>query len=252
MFYIIKLSFSWHWRAKSEHLILQDPLKQSHMIKSQLYSTFKSFNNSAMSMWGLLLVPVLLVHSALCRLLADCFVDERMRSASVGVLFFSPRQHRRTSLTSPSIFLERMVGNTALTRSETLFLKAESRHTRFRMNTPGPMAGRERSPCRWDIFQTNHTIKREVVHRRHGCWREINDLKYFTSGGQQAADFLQDRAFNKGSRWTAHPHSTVFIVYIEHDGIKQTTPYRGKGNSHSHVLVLSRYPWVCPLRLLLH
>lgn len=89
-----------------------------------------------MSICGLLLVPLLLEHSALCRLLAALFRDGRMRAAS-GVSF-SPREHRRTSLTSPSIFLERMAGNTALTRSSTLFLKAVLRHTRFSMNTPCP------------------------------------------------------------------------------------------------------------------
>lgn len=101
-----------------------------------LYSTFRSFNNSAMSICGLLLAPVLLEHSALCRLLAAWFRDGRMRAAS-GVSS-SPREHRRTSLTSPSIFLERMVGNNELTCSNTLFLKTESRHTRFSMNTPVP------------------------------------------------------------------------------------------------------------------
>lgn len=93
-------------------------------------------------MCGRLLVPVLLEHSALCRLLAAWFRGGRVRAESD--VSFPPREHRRTSLTSPSIFLERMVGNTALTRSSTLFLKAESRHTRFNMNTPGAMAGRDR------------------------------------------------------------------------------------------------------------
>ena len=104
-------------------------------LANTLYSTFRSFNNSTMSICGLRLVPVLLEHSAPCRFLAAWFRDGRMRVAST--VSFSPRGHRRTSFTSPSIFRERMLGNTDLTRCSTLFLKTRSRQTRFSMNIPG-------------------------------------------------------------------------------------------------------------------
>ncbi|TNN41701.1 hypothetical protein EYF80_048145 [Liparis tanakae] len=82
-----------------------------------------------------LLVPFPPESSAPCRLLAARFRDGSARAAS-DEPSAAPREHSSTSLTSPSTFRERMVGNSALTRSRTLFLKAESRHTRFRMNTP--------------------------------------------------------------------------------------------------------------------
>lgn len=57
-------------------------------------------------------------------------------------------------------------------------------------------------------------------------WREINGQKYCTSGGEKVADFLQDQGFYKSRRRAAHSHRTIFIVYIEHDYIKQLTTYR--------------------------
>lgn len=110
---------------------------------NKLYTILRSVNSSAMSICGLLPeVPVLLKRRALCRLLAAWVKDGGMQVASD--VFFSLQEHRRTSLTSPSIFLEKMVGNTALIRSSTLFLKAKLRHTRFSMNMPDPTAGRWR------------------------------------------------------------------------------------------------------------
>lgn len=119
-------------------------------VTNKLHSTFRSFNNSAMSICGLLSVPVLLEHSALCRLLAPWFRDWRMWAAPCVSL--SPREHRRISLISSSIFLERMLGNTALTRSNVLFLMAGLRHARFSMNTPGQIVDGDRQ--RRKVYKT--------------------------------------------------------------------------------------------------
>lgn len=100
----------------------------------QTHASLRSFIKSTMSMCGRQLLPVRSEHSALCKFLAAWLRDVMMQAASD--VSFTPREHRSTSLTSPSIFRERMVGNTQLKRSSTLFLKAESRHTRFSMKTP--------------------------------------------------------------------------------------------------------------------
>lgn len=116
----------------------------SNLVTHDRHTTLRSLSISAMSICGLLLVvPVPLKHRALCRLLASWFRDGRTHLVSEDS--FSLREHSRTSLTSPSIFFERMVGNTALTRSSTLFLKAMLRQARFNRNIPGPIAERSRN-----------------------------------------------------------------------------------------------------------
>lgn len=111
-----------------------------------------------------MVVPVPLKHSALCRLLAAWFRDGGTQAASD--VSFSLREHRRTSLTSPSIFLERMEGNTALTRSSTLFLKAKSRQARFSMKIPGPIAERGRKKREESIEMKHTTIMKYFKQKR--------------------------------------------------------------------------------------
>lgn len=103
--------------------------------------TLRSLSKSATSNCGLLPVPVLSEHRALCRLLAAWFRDGGTLVASD--LSRPLREHSSTSLTSSSIFLEWVVGNNAFTRSNTLSLRAMSRQAKLRMKIPGSTAARE-------------------------------------------------------------------------------------------------------------
>ncbi len=96
--------------------------------------TFRSLSIAVMSIWGTHGAVWVLARSVFCRSLAVCCKVCGM----VWGLCPSPEllQHSSTSLTSPSIPRENTHGNTAWTRSRTDFLRAESRHTRFNMNSP--------------------------------------------------------------------------------------------------------------------
>lgn len=96
--------------------------------------TFRSLSIAVMSIWGTHGAVWVLARSVFCRSLAVCCNVCGM----VWGLCPSPEllQHSSTSLTSPSIPRENTQGNTACTRSRTDFLRAESRHTRFNMNSP--------------------------------------------------------------------------------------------------------------------
>lgn len=96
--------------------------------------TFRSLSIAVMSIWGTHGAVWVLARSVFCRSLAVCCNVCGM----VWGLCPSPEhlQHSSTSLTSPSIPRENTHGNTAWTCSRTDFLRAESRHTRFNMNSP--------------------------------------------------------------------------------------------------------------------
>lgn len=111
------------------------------VITNLFQITRRSLSSSATSKCGLLPVPVLSEHRALCKLLTAWFRDGEALAASD--LSGSLREHSSTSLTSSSIFLERVVGNDAFTRSNTLSLKTMSRQAKLSMNIPGSTAVRE-------------------------------------------------------------------------------------------------------------
>lgn len=96
--------------------------------------TFRSFNMAVTSICGTQGAVRILLHSVFCRSFAVCCNV----CGTVWGLCPSPAllQHRSTSLTSPSIPRENTRGKTAWTRSSTDFLRDESRHTRFSINSP--------------------------------------------------------------------------------------------------------------------
>lgn len=153
-------------------VLFRYPLCALSNILQSHHTTLRSFSISAMSKCGLLLVaPVRLKHRALCRLLASWFRDGRTHLICEDS--FSLREHRRTSFTSPSIFFERMVGNTALTRSSILFLKAMLRQTRFNRNIPGPIAERSRNKSMLNTQLSINILTKKVFSSSVTmCWKQ--------------------------------------------------------------------------------
>lgn len=170
--------------------------------------TLRSLSRSARSKRGPLPVPVLSEHRALCRLLAACF-----RAGGTSGLSGPLREHSSTSLTSSSIFLERVEGNNVFTRSNTLSFRATSRQAKLRRNIPSSTREHKTVSKLFliNIFKNSKLLSSgKETFRQHLC----------TSGCQEVADFLQEWRFYKCSRRAAHSNGGVFIVHIKNDDVK--------------------------------
>ena len=104
--------------------------------KITFYAILRSFNKSMMSIWGPEALPAVWLQSAACRILA-ALAEGKGGGEEFSSVAPSPRQQSSTSLTSPAIFRENIWEKVPRSRSSTVFLKTESRHTRFSMKTPG-------------------------------------------------------------------------------------------------------------------